>query len=117
MNSKPLLKKTSLVRLIRQLPEYEDWKRAVFIRDRFTCQHCGARNGRKRVIEADHIKSLAVLIRENDITTIAQALMCPVLWDIANGRCLCRSCHELTDSYPIQLRKKAKMSRKKSVHQ
>ncbi|GAB4019224.1 HNH endonuclease [Spirosoma koreense] len=103
MNNKPLDKVVSvsnLVRLIREMEEYEAWKRAVFIRDRFTCQHCGARNGRKRVIEADHIVSIAQLVRENKVINVESARCCKVLWDVNNGRTLCHSCHEQTESYP-----------------
>jgi 5-methylcytosine-specific restriction endonuclease McrA len=99
---------TALVRLIRKLPEYEEWKRAVFIRDRFQCQHCGKRNGRKPVIEADHIKSLAQLVRENQVTSVVEALGCSALWDVNNGRTLCHGCHELTDTYPVNFRRKLK---------
>ena len=94
------ISQTALVKLIRSLDEYELWKRAVFLRDHFTCQHCGKRNGRKRVIEADHIISLAKLVKEQGIASAEEAKECPVLWDISNGRCLCHDCHELTESYP-----------------
>ena len=103
MNSKSLDKVVSvsnLVRLIRRMDEYELWKRAVFMRDRFTCQHCGARNGRKRVIEADHIVSITQLIRENKVNSLESARNCDKLWNINNGRTLCHSCHEQTESYP-----------------
>ena len=103
MNSKLLDKVVSvsnLVRLIRRMEEYEKWKRAVFIRDRFTCQKCGARNGRKRVIESDHKVSITLLVRENQVNSVESARSCNALWDINNGRTLCHSCHEQTESYP-----------------
>ena len=95
-----------LTQVIRTCEQYENWKRSVFVRDRFTCQHCGARNGRKRVIEADHIVSLSTLIRENAITTLEEAINCSMLWDVNNGRTLCHACHEKTDSYPVNFRVK-----------
>ncbi|WP_460953178.1 HNH endonuclease [Spirosoma litoris] len=104
-----------LIAIIRRLDEYEEWKRAVFIRDRFTCQHCGARNGRKRVIEADHIKSLSELVSKYGIVCIETALKCPALWDITNGRTLCHSCHEKTESYPVNFRGKVKGKKKAKV--
>jgi|GEM_PF-7092311 len=94
------LSTSDLVRLLRRTEKYELWRRAVFIRDRFTCQHCGARNGRRRVIEADHVKSLATVLREHSIATLEQAMRCAAVWDVTNGRTLCRTCHEKTDSYP-----------------
>ncbi|UFH57518.1 hypothetical protein [Spirosoma sp. KNUC1025] len=103
MHNIPLEKVVSvsnLVRLIRRMDEYETWKRAVFIRDRFTCQHCGARNGGKRVIEADHIESITLLVKENKVDSVESARGCKALWDVSNGRTLCHSCHEQTESYP-----------------
>lgn len=91
---------SNLVRLIRRMDEYELWKRAVFVRDRFTCQRCGARNGRKRVIEADHIVSITLLVKENKIESVESARSCDELWNIDNGRTLCHSCHQKTESYP-----------------
>ncbi|WP_461085758.1 HNH endonuclease [Spirosoma flavus] len=109
MNSKFLDKAvsvSSLVRLIRRMDEYESWKRAVFIRDRFTCQQCGIRNGRKRVIEADHIISIALLVKENKVNSVESARNCNALWDINNGRTLCHTCHEQTESYPTRFTQK-----------
>lgn len=97
---------SAVVRCIRRLPEYLEWKKQVFIRDRFACQKCGRRNGRKRVIEADHITPLAQLVRHHQITTVKGALLCPALWDIANGRTLCHDCHEETESYPENFKRK-----------
>lgn len=97
---------TTLVRSIRHFPEYQQWKRSVFLRDHFQCQHYGVRNGRKRVIEADHIKPLAELVREHHIDSLERARACPQLWDLGNGRTLCHSCHELTESYPENFKRK-----------
>lgn len=97
---------SSLVRQIRRTEAYFEWKRAVFLRDRFTCQHCGRRNGRKRVIEADHIISLASLVRDNNLTSVEEALECPFLRDVSNGRTLCHDCHEETESYPENFKRK-----------
>ena len=90
---------SSLVRLIRRMEEYETWKQAVFVRDRFTCQRCGARNGRKRVIEADHIVSITLLVKEHKVNSLESARNCYALWDISNGRTLCHTCHQKTESY------------------
>lgn len=112
MNSKTLDKGVSvshLVRLIRRMDEYELWKRAVFMRDRFTCQQCGARNGRKRVIEADHIVSITLLVRENGVNTVESARSCKALWDTNNGRTLCHTCHEQTESYPTRFLRKSEV--------
>lgn len=66
---------------LRKTPEYRAWRMAVFCRDNFVCQACGANNGHGKTVylEADHIKSF---------TTYPQHR-----FDIGNGRTLCRSCH------------------------
>lgn len=95
---------TALVRQIRRTEQYYEWKKAVHIRDGFACQECGARNGRERVIEADHVMSLSQLIKDNNITSLEEALECAALWVLANGRTLCHACHEQTESYPANFR-------------
>lgn len=61
--------------------EYRLWRTAVFKRDNYICKECGARNGngKKIILNADHIKSFA----EYPELRLA----------IDNGRTLCRSCH------------------------
>lgn len=61
--------------------EYRLWRTAIFKRDNYTCQGCGARNGNGKKIElnADHIKSFA------QFPELRLA--------IDNGRTLCRECH------------------------
>ena len=65
----------------RGTPEYRDWRKEVFGRDRYTCQHCGARNGNGKYIrlEAHHIYDF-----KNH----------PELhYDVNNGVTLCVKCH------------------------
>lgn len=70
--------------------DYKTWRRAVFERDDYTCQHCGQRgNG---TLEADHIKPWA-LFKE-------------LRYDVNNGRTLCKSCHRKTPTYGNRLRRK-----------
>lgn len=59
----------------RNSDEYRRWRKAVFVRDNFQCQHCGT----KRDIQAHHIKPWA---------------RCEELrYDVSNGITLCKSCH------------------------
>ena len=80
---------------VRQLERYNEWRKEVFMRDNFTCTHCGDRG----YLNADHIKPLCVLLEENNIKNTEQADKCDVLWDINNGRTLCVPCHKKTDTY------------------
>ncbi|WP_425423194.1 HNH endonuclease [Spirosoma spitsbergense] len=98
--NQPRISITGLVKLIRKTEQYEQWKRAVFIRDRFQCQECGKRNGRKRVIEAHHLIEFSQLVKDNGIQSVEQAVSCPELWEVSNGQTLCGDCHRQTDSYP-----------------
>lgn len=60
---------------------YKDWRKAVLERDAYMCQFCGS----MEQLEADHIKPWATH---------------PELrYDVANGRTLCRPCHQKTDTY------------------
>lgn len=61
--------------------EYKLWRTAVFERDNYQCVWCHARNGngKRVVLNADHIQSFA----EHPELRLA----------IDNGRTLCRECH------------------------
>jgi len=92
---------TKLSFLIRSLPEYAMWRMQVFQRDRWTCQICKKKNrvGVKLVLDADHIYPLSRIIEERKIKSVPEALSCERIWDIKNGRCLCRECHRETDTW------------------
>lgn len=62
--------------------EYKNWRRAVFARDRFTCQHCHQVGGH---LNADHI---VPYVARPDLAL-----------DLSNGRTLCVSCHRLTPTW------------------
>ena len=85
---------TPLVRQIRRCFKYRQWRNEVFTGDNFTCILCKKRGG---WIEADHYpKSFSEIFYGNKIKTIKQALNCEELWNINNGRTLCRKCHDET---------------------
>jgi len=56
--------------------EYQDWRKAVFSRDNFTCVLCSARGV---YLNADHIKPWAT---HPDLR-----------YELSNGRTLCVPCH------------------------
>lgn len=67
--------------------EYREWRKAVFSRDSYTCQECGARSGKGKAVylHADHIKPFAYYPELRLI--------------VENGRTLCEPCHRLTPTY------------------
>jgi len=69
--------------LMRANIEYKEWRRAVFERDNFTCQICGATGGVR--FNADHIKPLCAFPK--------------LAYDIDNGRTLCVPCHKNTKTF------------------
>lgn len=67
---------------IRKSQEYVNWRKSVYIRDKYTCQICGQVGGK---LNADHIKPFSDNIDKR--------------FDINNGRTLCVECHRKTDTY------------------
>ena len=67
-------------KLLRQTPEWKNWRKDVFTRDNFTCQECKIVGG---YLEPHHI----VPVRNNDVNQ---------LFNLKNGITLCRSCHQKT---------------------
>ena len=82
---------TPLIEQIRRCFRYRLWHSDIFTRDYWTCQECNKKGGNLHV---HHIKQLVIIITENNINTIKEALECSELWDINNGITLCKKCHE-----------------------
>lgn len=93
--------KTKISQQIKNLVEYKMWRMSIFKRDFFTCQHCGAKNrkGEKYIFDADHIYPFSKILDDYNITSIEEAISCEKLWDIENGRTLCRDCHKKTETW------------------
>jgi len=83
---------TPLLAEIRNCKEYRAWRSFIFKRDNFTCQICGQRKGN---IEADHYPiQFSKVFYENNILSLSEAVRCKELWDVDNGRTLCKKCHK-----------------------
>lgn len=93
---------SSLIKTARSIREYKNWRKKVFERDNYTCQICNNR-GRKGLhvdLEADHFpERFCDLFRILKIKSINDARDCDKLWDIKNGRTLCKQCHRKTPTY------------------
>lgn len=88
-------------KLLRGSLEYRNWRESIYERDNYTCVQCGERGGK---IDPDHIISFASIIEkvkfEQGVDRLYdKCINYPLLWDINNGRTLCRSCHKKTDTY------------------
>jgi hypothetical protein len=93
---------TPLRQLIRNCLEMRQWRSDIFHRDGFTCVLCGAKSckGVNVYIEADHYpKTFASIFNEYKISSLEEAINCAEMWDLNNGRTLCKSCH-LQVSHP-----------------
>lgn len=60
----------------RKTAGYAEWRKSVFIRDNYTCRHCGVRGGK---LNAHHIKRYRNCVEGRT--------------DIENGITLCEKCH------------------------
>jgi hypothetical protein len=87
---------SKLNHLIRNLPEMKIWINYIFKRDNYTCKKCGQYGGK---LHAHHKKPFSIILKQNNITTIKEALNCKELWEKSNGVTLCIKCHKKTDSY------------------
>jgi hypothetical protein len=88
---------TRVILMIRGCGQYSEWRKSIYTRDNFSCVICG--RNKSDTLQADHIKPLALLIAENNIQNIKEAVSCTALWDIENGRTLCEACHKKTDTW------------------
>jgi len=76
--------------------KYRQWRSDIFHRDNFTCVWCNQKGGK---LNADHIKQFGLILKENHIKSLEEAISCEELWDINNGRTLCISCHKKTGTW------------------
>jgi len=84
--------------IIRESKKYSAWRKKVFERDHFICRKCGCK-GRGN-LHAHHIKRFSVILSDIRqkyplLTTIDIARNYPELWDIKNGKTLCKECHKI----------------------
>lgn len=93
--------KTELSRLIRTCAKYKEWRRNVYIAAKHTCAGCGdiPNKENKVVLHCDHIIALSILIDKHFIKTMDDARQCDALWDVSNGRVLCKQCHKAMPTF------------------
>ena len=76
--------------------EYLNLRIAILKRDNFKCRMCNAsiKDNKGLKLEVHHAKSFNDICKENNITTIKQALTCKEIWSLDNGISLCYGCHK-----------------------
>lgn len=84
-----------IIRRIRTMYKYRLWREKVFERDNHKCVMCGS----IKKLEVDHIVPFSLMIKSNKVIDVVSAYNCDSLWDIHNGRTLCRDCHLKTDTW------------------
>ncbi len=98
----PKNRKTTIAKRIRGCDQYFSWRKTCFERDQYTCQNCGIKNV---YLEVDHIVPLCFIISSNDINQEnlhIKVNSCIKLWDLSNGRTLCKKCHKNTPTYGLK---------------
>jgi hypothetical protein len=73
---------------LRASREYRHWRKAVLERDGYKCVMCGDTSK----LEVDHIIAFVIVQHDKDR-----------LYDVANGRTLCKPCHVTTETYARKL--------------
>lgn len=100
---------TNLIMQIRNTAEFKSWRKNIYYAGGFTCQKCKVKKiGKNIIIDADHIYPLSRIISDKKIKTVEESLFVPEIWDLKNGRCLCRKCHKETKTWGVNATKKIK---------
>src|ERR687885_178286 len=98
---------TPLLKLkIRNTTKYLNWRIAVLKRDNFTCQICrtSVKANKSLRLEVHHPKAFDEICKENNVSTVEQALECKELWSMNNGISICYRCHKDIEAVRTKLR-------------
>jgi len=89
---------TPLVEKIRKTPQYRAWRKKIYQRDGYRCVLCGENTSNN--LNADHypipFSKIIDEFRDNnkDENIFIKLISYEPLWDVNNGRTLCKRCHE-----------------------
>jgi 5-methylcytosine-specific restriction endonuclease McrA len=91
---------------IRNTTKYLTWRLSILKRDNFTCQICHAsvKDIKSLRLEVHHPKAFDEICKENNVSTLEQALECKELWDLENGISICHKCHKNVEKVRTKLR-------------
>lgn len=82
---------TPIHRMVRTMKEYFQWRHEVYERDNYKCTECKIHGV---ILNADHIIPFSYILRTEGIRTPDDARKSSILWDVENGRTLCKQCHD-----------------------
>jgi len=80
---------SKLGHIIRSMKEYINWKNKVLEKNKKICVLCGSTNN----LEVDHIKKFSFILSDCKIKNVNDARNCVELWNVDNGRILCKRCN------------------------
>jgi 5-methylcytosine-specific restriction endonuclease McrA len=91
---------------IRNTTKYLNWRLSILKRDNFTCRICHAsvKESKSLRLEVHHAKSFDEICKENNVSTVEQALGCQELWYLKNGVSICYRCHKDVEKLRTKLR-------------
>jgi hypothetical protein len=98
---------TPLLKLkIRNTTKYLNWRLSILKRDNFTCKicHTSVKDNKSLRLEVHHAKTFNDICKENNVSTVKQALECIELWDLNNGFSICYRCHKDIEKLRTKLR-------------
>src|SRR5215212_3826517 len=98
---------------IRNTTRYLNWRLSVLKRDNFTCQICHAsvKKNKSLRFEVHHPKAFHEICKENNVSTVEQAMACKQLWSVSNGISMCYGCHNDIEILRTKLRNIFSLSR------
>jgi len=91
---------------IRNTTKYLNWRLLILKRDNFACKICHAsmKDNKSLRLEVHHAKSFDDICKENNVSTVEQALGCEELWSMTNGISICYRCHKEVEKLRTKLR-------------
>ena len=96
----------SLKLKIRNATKYLNWRLSILKRDNFACKicHTSVKGNKSLRLEAHHAKTFDEICKENNVSTVEQALECKELWNVNNGFSICYTCHKDVEKLRTKLR-------------
>jgi hypothetical protein len=91
---------------IRNTTQYLNWRLLILRRDSFTCQicHTSIKDNKSLRLEVYHAKTFNEICKENNVTTVKEALPCKELSELNDGISICYRCHKDLEKLRTKLR-------------